>query len=168
MHLGLLLRPPVSRQLRARPVWSQRKKKVCMVEGGRALAEERKWCQQRVSPRKATAWSSGNGKGGDGLLMGWRNEACLLQAWATPMPSHPLPANNLRLEGTGTVSKVACLWNWAEEAQKQSLSIGMKNVFFAERAVNLYTWIIVWSLGLLSEREDYLYRLINFRLFFSL
>lgn len=52
-------------------------------------------------------------------------------------------ANNLSLEGTEKVSEVVCLWNQTEQAQKHSLSVGTENVFFAEKTVNLYKWMIV-------------------------
>lgn len=44
------------------------------------------------------------------------------------------PANNPRLQGTGNLSKMVCLWDWGEQAQKHSLSTGMKNIFWTEKA----------------------------------
>lgn len=160
MHLGLLLSPLVSCQLRVQLVWSQGAKKVC---NGRRRKSPGwgGWVMPAKGLRKdreATAWSSGNGREG-GLPVGFQ------MAMHSTDLGNPL-ANNLSLEGTEKVSEVVCLWNQTEQAQKHSLSVGTENVFFAEKTVNLYKWMIVWNLKLLSETGLFIW-MINFRLFFS-
>lgn len=60
---------------------------------------------------------------------------CIAQTWATL-------ANNLSLEGTERFQRWF-VFGIRQSKLKSILSVGTENVFFAEKTVNLYKWMIV-------------------------